>query len=162
MDPRLNIEPIRQGQRVLSTLERINRAKSGGYKLNLCPCGCTDAELTDNGYCSHLVGFTEDGIRMEPRITDPKLLPKGCLERVGGKKTIEDPYGNPIEVQEWELVRDDDILVPISNTKRVYRGERVIHAEPASDIKMLEHKLERAMARIEQLESSTTEPAARK
>lgn len=34
---------------------------------NLCPFGCTEERLDENGYCRHLVGFTDDRKRVELR-----------------------------------------------------------------------------------------------
>ena len=46
-----------------------------GDPPNFCPYGCTPAELDENGYCDHLIGFTIPGDekQMEPRKVRPQF-----------------------------------------------------------------------------------------
>lgn len=87
-------------------------AKAGstnGDKVNACPFGCTMEDLDDNGYCDHLVGFTNDGKTLEPMILDPKT----------GKRIVRVPLkdGKP---QLLPVLKGDQ-LEPISVSSRVYR-----------------------------------------
>jgi hypothetical protein len=54
----------------LSPLMRAKAKNPTGQIINFCPFGCEDIELDDNGYCRHLVGFTNDRKTMEPLIED--------------------------------------------------------------------------------------------
>ncbi len=44
---------------------KAERANILGEVQNHCPFGCTKGELDEYGYCSHLVGFTNDGKTVE-------------------------------------------------------------------------------------------------
>lgn len=46
-------------------LARMEAQKKLGGPQNLCPFGCTRLDI--NGYCRHLVGWTQDGKRIEVR-----------------------------------------------------------------------------------------------
>ncbi len=52
----------------LSPLMRALTGNHKGEKINFCPFGCEDGDLDDNGYCRHLIGFTNDGKLYEPMV----------------------------------------------------------------------------------------------
>lgn len=66
-----------------------------GQKENHCPFGCSLEELEENGYCRHLVGFTNDKKVFEPLV--PIMVPdhngkpaKSGRYKVMGKHGAED------------------------------------------------------------------------
>lgn len=92
----------------LSPLMVARSKASLGEKLNFCPFDCPEEELDENGYCRHLVGFTNDGDVMEPMVEVRGTGPDPAVRRVvqGAKK---------------EPVRKTDKLVRITVSSRVYR-----------------------------------------
>lgn len=71
---------------------------------NLCPFGCDHTELDEQGYCRHLVGWTDDGKQMEVR----ERLPSGIGERV---------------LPSRQPVKKGDKIVPREMSSRVYRDD---------------------------------------
>lgn len=54
---------------ILSPLMQAKHSQqAAGRVANLCPFGCKDHQLDDNGYCVHLIGFTEDKQTYEPMV----------------------------------------------------------------------------------------------
>lgn len=45
--------------------ENSTTLKAERETKNHCPFGCSRADLDDNGYCHHLLGFTNDGVVVE-------------------------------------------------------------------------------------------------
>lgn len=132
MDPRLTIQ-YGLGETKMTIPALQLKASAAGGKLNLCPCGCDEKDLNEHGYCKHLVGFTVEGKVIELREANPA---PAILERTGFKT---------------EPVREDDILVPITSTSRVYRGKRVVR---------LSEQDQAAKAQQEQIEELQKQVAA--
>lgn len=86
----------------LSPLMEAQQRASKGEKVNVCPFGCTDPELDDNGYCRHVVGFTNDGVTYEPFEMGPH-----------GRRQVRGDKPQPIMPK--------DKLVRITTSSRVYR-----------------------------------------
>lgn len=72
-----------------------------GHVANVCPFGCENQHLDDNGYCFHLVGFTNDKKTLEPLVT------------IKGRRVNDS--------RKKELVRKTDKLMRITTSYRVYR-----------------------------------------
>jgi hypothetical protein len=72
-----------------------------------CPFGCRmdDEGVDQNGYCRHLVGFTNDGKTMEPLV----------------KHRFHQSHGAP------QPVRKDDVLVRVTVSYRVYRNVDAVY-----------------------------------
>src|SRR5438132_2664246 len=121
MDPRLIDQPG-LGESKLTVPMRQAKAAAKGERLNLCPCGCDDKELTEHDYCKHLVGFSNDGKTVELReiVNEPGKSP---YERVG---------------RETRPIGEDDHLVQITTSYRVYHGKLVVKAKPTSDVAALQ------------------------
>jgi hypothetical protein len=105
-DPRTLAAP-QDRRNALSPLIRAMYSNTRGEKLNFCPHGCRDDELDENGYCRHLVGFTNDpkpGGVMEPMVVNDK-----------GRRVVMG--GSP------QKVLKGDTFVQITCSYRVYRGE---------------------------------------
>lgn len=100
MDPRSIKAPTDR----ISTLTPLMKAKAAdlmGEGVNFCPFGCDLSDLDDHGYCSHLVGFSNDGKVMEPFVVEK------------GKKVVKGDRLQP--------VLKGDKLVQITTSSRVYR-----------------------------------------
>jgi hypothetical protein len=118
MDPRLEaVDPKRT--KLTPLMWAKSRALSGA-KVNACPFGCTPSHLDENGYCRHLVGFTNDGQFYEPMIrgTDGRRVVRCKMEEdpdlsVPGEEKVLRPIRLAVE--------EGDQLVPISASSRVYR-----------------------------------------
>lgn len=48
-------------------MKALSRRNANGIP-NFCPFGCETKNLDDNGYCHHLIGFTNGGSTYEPRM----------------------------------------------------------------------------------------------
>ncbi|MES2155749.1 MAG: hypothetical protein V4510_11495 [bacterium] len=115
--------PVEQ-RRKLDHLSPLMRRKAQAKKqevVNACPYGCGVRDLDENGYCKHLVGFSNDG-----RTYEPMLLVAG--RRVVRVAMEEDPegeadpvYGRPLRPKPLPLVKPDDRLMKITTSSRVYR-----------------------------------------
>lgn len=121
------IDQIKTPRMVDPALSPLMQAKGRcrtGEKANACPFGCPDQKLDENGYCKHLVGFTNS--------TPAECsLGKGLMEpmvTVGGRKVVQvrresvpgedgDEEGEPV----LEKVLPADVLVRITVSSRVYR-----------------------------------------
>lgn len=62
---------------------------------NHCPFDCGDGQLNENGYCCHLVGFTNDGKVLEKVIYDPGRVRVSGKDRERVQKT--DQLVNPLK-----------------------------------------------------------------
>ena len=113
MDPRLGSDPMtrRGGQ---STLLAAKSRSNLGEKVNFCPHGCQVEDLDDNGYCRHLIGFTNDGKTYEPMIVDER-----------GRRVVRARGKDGADLR--KPVRESDRLERISISSRVYR--RNVEAE---------------------------------
>lgn len=80
-------------------------------KPNYCPYGCTLAQHDENGYCRHLIGWTNDGEKIEVRHFHPET--KAELQ------TRHDSE-NPAHFR----LPGDIIVETNSTSSRVYRGEK--------------------------------------
>ena len=93
---------------------------------NFCPYGCEAHELDDNGYCQHLIGFTNGGDFYEPRAINAhgrefvsgvakKPMKKGFFrERITTSARVYSRRGNP------ELVKASRDVVD-KNAKAIVR-----------------------------------------
>ena len=98
-----------------------SKAKSG-VKVNACPFGCEDHYLDENGYCVHLVGFTNDGPKakfMEPMIMGPhgKRVVR-VPQVVDTDKSIEGEV--PVMKSQLVPIPEGALLVQITTSHRVY------------------------------------------
>lgn len=112
MDPRELTPAQRKDMR--SDLMKKKAKQTTGEKVNACPFGCTLDDLDNNGYCDHLVGFTNDKKGMEPMIFDPehdRRNVKVAMVREG--KNL---------VPKLEPCLKGDKFVQISTSYRVYRN----------------------------------------
>ena len=72
MLPSVNAHPTeRLSDRRLS---KLMKAMQGGNVPNACPFGCAAHQLSDQGFCVHLVGFTNGGRDYEPLIVNAESL----------------------------------------------------------------------------------------
>lgn len=84
-------------------LKAVTRAKMAkDPPPNFCPFGCEAHQLDDNGYCHHLIGFTDGGRFFEPR----KPTDHMGITTLGGKHKLP--------------MRKGFVRVPISVSARVY------------------------------------------
>jgi hypothetical protein len=103
-------------------MKRLTKA-SMGEAVNFCPYGCTDDQLDGNGYCRHLIGFTNDQKFYEPLI----FLPGGeRVVRVPMKETGEvirlpDVTKEMKKKPVLQPIREGDKLEQITVSYRVYR-----------------------------------------
>lgn len=97
----------------LSDLMRAKARCLTGEKVNACPYGCDMEDIDDNGYCKHLVGFTNDGKGMEPMVMDDRGR---RMVRVKSEITDEGKTRRLLEP-----VLKTDKLVKITVSSRVYR-----------------------------------------
>lgn len=110
-----------------ANLSPLMAAKARAHKgevVNVCPFGCANKHLDQNGYCLHLVGFSADKETFEPMV-----------RRGGGRRVVQvkrrvepagiDPATGETEYDEGdpqlEKVRPGDQLVRITTCYRVYR-----------------------------------------
>ncbi len=102
----------------LSPLMLAKSKNTKGGKVNACPFGCKIENLDDNGYCHHLVGFTNDGKIYEPMIDEKVKDPFGGKDRfTGRRKVIAEIDGK----DNRQPVLPTDTLVQITVSQRVYR-----------------------------------------
>lgn len=101
MDPRAIGPQLRKDN--LSELMIAKGKASQGEVVNFCPFGCETEDLDDNGYCRHLVGFSNDGKSFEAMVTDQKT----------GRRSVMGSRVAPVE--------KGDKLVRITVSSRVYR-----------------------------------------
>lgn len=111
-DPRI-LAPQDRRQK-LSPLMAAKAKNTTGEKLNFCPFGCEVEDLDDNGYCKHLVGFTEDGKAFEPMREDKNKDGSQGRRKVFGA--------------EKKPVLKTDQLVQITTSYRVYRASEQVKA----------------------------------
>lgn len=91
-----------------SPLMQALSKRSEGETVNFCPFGCEDGELDINGYCHHLVGFTNGGKTYEPRVrgrggrifvdgSKREPLKRGAhrLVKITTSARVYDKHGNP-------------------------------------------------------------------
>lgn len=112
-DPRVVGEVRRTVHQHLSPLMQAKANNPTGEVINMCPFGCEVEDMDDNGYCDHLVGFTNDGKEYEPMIVDENNTRKVMV------KMVKDGRGK--EVPLLEKVAPSDKLVKITTSYRVYR-----------------------------------------
>lgn len=119
MDPRLEaVDPKKT--KLTPLMWAKSRARSGN-KVNACPFGCMTQHLDENGYCRHLIGFTNDGQFYEPMIRGAagRRVVKCDLEK---DLELSAPGEEPVMRQVLLAVEEGDYLVPISTSSRVYRN----------------------------------------
>lgn len=132
-DPRLTPIADRMGPKDFrSDLMKAKAKTLNGEKVNACPFGCTVAQLDENGYCHHLVGFTNDGKTYEPmrKVGDRRVVQVTTKEV---REEIDPEDGTPVKIMEPvpELVQNGDVLVPITVSSRVYRERKIVSKKTA-------------------------------
>ncbi len=164
----------------LSPLMRAKAKAKTGEKINACPFGCDVRNLDDFGYCRHLIGFTTDGKLYEPmylvkgrRVVRPKMIVdeekmgEGGVEEeaVYNKQTGETEYRKVPQAVVMkpvlEEVRQDDKLVRISTSSRVYRDVDGMGAKIEAK-KQAEVAEQRARERRLLIEEIKADPEARR
>jgi hypothetical protein len=101
-----------------------------GANANVCPFGCPDDELDENGYCFHLVGFSPDGRKLELNQVDAdgRIRTKAPLRKVNGRFVL---------VHDAKVDRSKHVLVPVvkGGSCRVYENipRPADYPEPVSD-----------------------------
>lgn len=96
---------------------REDREKALGQVENHCPFGCKREDLTPEGYCHHLMGFTNDGVNYEPvtpilrKMQDGKTLYDTDYKRVGGSKLVRYEGGLTKRRPILEAIKPSDKLV---------------------------------------------------
>lgn len=102
----------------LSALMKAKEKCPVGEVVNFCPW-CEDNELDDNGYCRHLIGFTNDGKLYEPMVQDGEYRKvKVDRPKIPMPGTNRFSWG-PAKLPE---VLKTDKLVRITCSSRVYRN----------------------------------------
>ncbi len=148
-DPRIHAARPRKAN--LSPLMRAKAKNRDGTPVNFCPYGCGDEDLDSNGYCDHLIGFTNDPKKgFEPLTYDAayghrRIKPKTEKTRGGRTKVV------------LEKVEKTDKLVRITVDYRVYRDIEVerppvlpdIDEDDATTLSAEELELERELAKEE-------------
>lgn len=109
------ITPKRAKNANLSSLMKAKNKARDGSPVNFCPFGCSDDELDSNGYCDHLVGFTNNPKKgYEPLVFDEafghrRVKPKIVKIRGRKSKIVLEPC------------QPGDKYVRITTDYRVYR-----------------------------------------
>ena len=114
----------------LDTRSELVKAQSRAVrgKVNACPFGCGFSKLDENGYCRHLIGFSNDQKTFEPMVYDPhtgRRVVKVARRETGQNPVAWNDDGVPVMEAVFELVPEkiqpDDVLVRITSSYRVYR-----------------------------------------
>lgn len=102
--------------RHLSPLMAAKRDAPDAGSVNFCPFGCGDHELTEMGYCPHLIGFYTKslGMHYEPRAIDAR-----GNEAILGHKP--------------EPMKKGYKLVQVTTSSRVYSPVKAEHLIPKAD-----------------------------
>lgn len=108
MDPR--VMSHRKVKDMRSDLMKAKGESDQGAPPNFCPFDADPDHLNDQGYCEHLVGFSNDQETMEPVKYRPSGHPYLC-----GEKPVPIPKGAK--------------LVRVTTSYRVYHQEK----EPAKN-----------------------------
>lgn len=139
MHPSEGIEFIRQGCPVaLGGSVEPGVAEARG-RAPLCPFGCTSQQHDEQGFCSHLVGFT-DGRKDKSKDGEEVTLYERHYKIRGQwttgeiKEDISDPEA-PQKYSIWRVLQPTDIIVHINNgrTGKSYAGtpwSRVYRPKP--------------------------------
>ena len=111
----------------LSDLMRAKSRTTNGEKVNACPFGCTFTQLDENGYCHHLIGFTNDGVNYEPmkKVAGRRVVQVATKE-VGEEIDPEDGTAVKILQPVLEKIQAWDKLVQITVSSRVYREKKLV------------------------------------
>ncbi len=91
-DPRIVKRENRKDNRSELMKAVIDCSMNRSEPPNFCPYGCEAHELNDNGYCHHLVGFTNGGKFYEPRVINDT-----GREQVDGKNKVPLKKGMTLE-----------------------------------------------------------------
>ncbi len=103
-----------------SRLSKLMKAKQGGNIPNACPFGCQPHQLNEQGYCWHLVGFTNGGREYEPLVLNhmgrlqcdgkkrQELQPGDRLIRITTSARVYRPTGNPLLAREFEREKTEN------------------------------------------------------
>lgn len=131
-DPRL--VPPNKRKDPLSPLMQAKQAANQGDVVNFCPFGCDDGMLDDTGYCHHLVGFTEDGRTMEPRV---RRKEDGRIITTGKKVPLN----------------RGDIKVKVTTCARVYRrdGMADLVVQRTEEVEQVDNRELELQARLAEL-----------
>lgn len=111
----------------LSELMQAKSRAAMGEKVNFCPFGCEDREVDEHGYCRHLVGFLDVG----GEIRGSEIIKKSYVGRdfepmrrgKGGRYSIDSYVITESEevVNKYDKVQENDVLVRVTTSARVYR-----------------------------------------
>ncbi len=114
------LAPVNERKDPRSALMKAKGKAVSGAKVNACPFGCEDVELDENGYCRHLVGFTEDKKHYEPMVVgrDGRRVVQVPMVRDEERSTAEFEATKPLLMK----VEKDDTLIQITTSYRVYRN----------------------------------------
>lgn len=112
-------------RKVLSPLMEAKNRNQSGAVVNACPFGCQDNNLDANGYCKHLIGFTnpDDQKQYFPVVDRPGALPPD-----GSPGSPADVF---VDGRKPLPVLPGDKLVLISVASRVYREKPEPITQPA-------------------------------
>lgn len=108
MDPR-KFGPQQRQARHSKLMRAKARASRNNQVVNACPFGCQDSHLDHNGYCFHLVGFSDDAKTMEPMVLED-----------GNRK---------VKGKQRQKIKTGDKLVKITTNFRVYRDVKCSEEE---------------------------------
>lgn len=105
-----------------SPLMRAKAIAGANEKVNFCPFGCTVEDIDENGYCDHVIGFTNDGKTYEPMILgeDGRRRVKVDMAKVGERRDAKGKM-HPIMKPVLPSLLPTDKLVQITTSSRVYR-----------------------------------------
>lgn len=129
---RENLSPLMRAQAVAR--------RQGVNIVNACPFGCDIKHLDQNGYCRHLIGFTNDKKTFERMVKTRH----GRVVRVPKIRTGEaDLDGNAEYTPCPEPILKGDKTIQITTSWRVYRD---VDKTPLEDIETVQQRLEEAKA----------------
>lgn len=130
----VSIRTPRDAREVLSPLMQAKARLKTGERAFACPFGCADGKTDENGYCRHLIGFTnssEAECKAGKGLFEPMIRDKDGRRKVMVKRKLvartpgyeDDDEEGEIEAGEpiLEKVLPSDILVRITVSSRVYR-----------------------------------------
>lgn len=109
MDPR-QFGPQQRKARLSKLAASQKRARAYNQIVNVCPFGCADNNVDENGYCYHLVGTSDDKKTYEPMVLDPV-------------RNIR------VTDRRRKKLKDGDKLIRCSNNFRVYRDVEPTEAD---------------------------------
>jgi hypothetical protein len=118
-EPQRRIDPRSQLMKLKSKLQV-------GQKPIVCPFGCKERNVGEQGYCRHVIGFTRDRICYEPMVRiKGRYVVQVPMKDSGEFELDYDEDGNPMRVPimipDYPLLQPGDKVCRISDCFRVYR-----------------------------------------